>query len=104
MRIPVDVKDAIDLDDAEDCSPVSGAKIAAMLSDFLNTADGSYKRRSEFVATVLKQHRALQHEFFTLFIQTMQAWAAEQEFDSRNSRVVLDSRRILELLSIGKHR
>lgn len=66
-----------------------GAKAAEQLTDFLNSATST--DRAEFVQALMTEHRELQQNVSTLFVETNKAWATQYKngtFDARNETAV----------------
>lgn len=65
----------------------TGKQMAEELSNFVNGA--TYQEKQEFVETVLADHRSLQQDTFSMFLQCISEWAKDAEannYDARNER------------------
>lgn len=65
----------------------SGTEMANEISSFINSA--TCEQKEEFVQTVLSDHRALQQDTFSMFLQCIVGWSKEAEtgnYDARNER------------------
>lgn len=81
----------------------SGREMAEQLSEFANVMMGF--ERTEFVDTVITDHRYLQDEMFGMFFACIQEWALSYEngnYDFRNERACKASYEMIQSLKEKK--
>ncbi len=68
------------------------------LSDFANAM---CLERTEFAREVMREHKTLQQNIFSLFLKTVEEWSKQTHFDSRNEFTVNKSKEIMKLFPHG---
>ena len=68
------------------------------LSDFSNVM---CLERTEFAKEVMREHKTLQQNIFSLFLRTIEEWSEQSHFDSRNEFTVNKSKEIMKLFPHG---
>ena len=76
--------------------PTSTEQAHEAVSAFSRWVNNMAHENSDFVQSVMSEHRTLQQQMFETMLSCMDAWAKQEHYDLRNEFCVLKCREIME--------